>query len=237
MRRHPRAGALAVVIFIGALVAACGSGSQQSAPSGGGTPSSSEPSQGATTTPDQASSAPDGATTTTVFDSPEVVVIGDSLVFQSSEELERRFDEARLRLAAEPGETLREQQDAVRAAVARGPDVVVVLLGTNDVLQGTDRPAQRIRSAMDRLDPVPCVRWLTIAPFWGQEAPVRILNEVIRRTAADHDNTEVVEWGRRVERHPEWFADLVHYGPEGERALADTIIQAAHSCGSNHHVQ
>lgn len=225
--RH-RSSCLATVVCAAVLLSACGSASRHSA-SGGG---AAGPSNGShpTATDGSSTSAPVDPTSTTVLDRPEVVVIGDSLVFQSSQELNRRFDAAQLRISAVPGATLAEQRDAVHAAVAREPDVVVVLLGTNDVLQGTEDPAGRIRSAMNELQPVPCVRWLTIAPFYGQAAPVRILNEVIRRTAADHDNTGVVEWGNRVEQHPEWFEGLVHYGPEGERALAETIVDAVRSC-------
>ena len=140
------------------------------------------------------------------------------------------FDATHLRISAEPGETLAEQRDAVRAAVERDPDVVIVLLGTNDVTMSTDDPYTRVRTAMDRLSPVPCVRWLTIAPIFDLVAEVRILNEVIRRTASTHDNVEVVEWGERVQRHPEWFRDLVHYGDEGQQALARTIVEAAAGC-------
>lgn len=160
----------------------------------------------------------------------EVVVVGDSLVFQSRQELRRMFDATHLRISAEPGETLSQQLDAVRSAVEREPDVVVVLLGTNDITMSTDDPYSRVRDAMDRLSPVPCVRWLTVAPIFDLVAEVRILNEVIRRSASSHDNVEVVEWGQRVERHPEWFRDLVHYGDEGQRALARTIVETATAC-------
>lgn len=162
-------------------------------------------------------------TTTTAPPAPEVVyVVGDSVLLGAREELP----------AALPGRTVvvdavgsRRLPDAIGLLRTRraevGDGVVVIDLGNNHVPE-EGAFADHIDAAMQALDGVRRVVWVTLAERW----PSRVeLNAAIRDAPDRWPNAVVADWAPIAAADPALLDDGLHLTPAGAEALARLIAE------------
>lgn len=176
----------------------------------------------------------------------DAALVGDSITDQSREAFRRELgDDWRLRVEAVPGLTIAEMQGALEAAVAAGPEAVVVNLGTNDVLaEGplAETAAADLAAALDVAAEVPCAYAVTVNEHMFQyeddlEGQARSLNDELRALADERD-IEVIDWSAEVGRQLEagepggsLTTDTVHpTDPYGQQVLAALYADALDGC-------
>jgi hypothetical protein len=124
---------------------------------------------------------------------------------------------------------------AIRRQRATGfdPKDWIILLGTNDIGLISNDPqkgAEDVRSLvgkiMDELGPDKRVMWLTV---WSQTLPekAKVFNDTITKMATERQHMLIGDWASLAEQHPGWFADSVHYTPEGNKHRSSFIGQVA----------
>jgi hypothetical protein len=175
---------------------------------------------------------------------PRVVLIGDSLTTVSAAPLTDRLGEDRdVEIIAVPGSRADQMAPYVDEKVSGTPEVVVVNLGTNDLLSGSfsDATVQALRSLLQRF-PDSCRRIVTMNEAMFSEAnpdigaEAAMLNGQIEGLAAETGST-VVQWDRAVEKaHAQGepagplLSDTVHPTEIGQQHLADLYLEAVDSC-------
>lgn len=153
------------------------------------------------------------------FDGLRIEVVGDSLAASAADELRDRFDTDDFGIDVEPGRPLRAANAAFNAAAANDPDVVVVVLGTND----WDGPAnydEQLDAAAARLVGVPCVVWADAQEF---RPGLESVNVDIAE-AADRHGWLVARWSAFAGPAELHTTDGYHLSSEGQALLADLIV-------------
>jgi lysophospholipase L1-like esterase len=132
-----------------------------------------------------------------------------------------------------------QTNDQFRQALAFSPDIVVVLLGTNDAKTNVwpnlktcfpERYRGLLESFRCVLPHPPFVIACLPVPVYGEgryginEANRREVVEAIRAAATD-EKVPVVDPTTVLGNHPEWFPDTVHPNVEGTEALARFIAE------------
>src|SRR5680860_1053144 len=174
----------------------------------------------------------------------DVVVIGDSLVFQADRGDQVGDETQYLKEALEDGGYDAEvigniglslpiaDQSVWPEVVAQPPDILVVALGTNDSHNGAS-PLSTSRSILSRwLSQVPeaCVVLVEVSSTtdsWGLDVYAPPFNAMLHEVAADHPNAHVVEWAPDASRLE---ADGIHLSEEGREAYRQTIISGVEDC-------
>jgi hypothetical protein len=144
---------------------------------------------------------------------PKAVVVGHSIPNSAHGELEPLL--ARTRLVAfdtAPGRQLTSAGDALDWAVAQTPDVALVDMGENDIIDSSPAVVQRrVRGVLDRLSEVGCVLWVDMvderagAPAWRPLA--QQFNTGLRTAASARANTHVAAWSDAVRGHGDWLLE------------------------------
>lgn len=157
-------------------------------------------------------------------------IVGDSITHGAEQPLRRQFGAGGYVNGA-PGQTIRQQFDAIRNFVAHSaPDAPITInLGTNDVFRGT-RAAGAIRRALDLLGDRQ-VNWVNVrtngvTPYYGRNWNQRAtnFNNVLSRIAGNRDNVNVIDWAARSRGHRDWFqGDGLHPDQGGSRAYAQYL--------------
>lgn len=167
-----------------------------------------------------------------------VLLVGDSLFFQSTNELERtlRGDGWNVRTVAVPGAgiagggymdgftwggELRRQVEEVR------PTVAVVELGTNGCGEGCTSLPDAIDDVLDSLEGVELVLWLTVRTGAARPRGAATINAELENAAQTVVYLDVLRYDR-------WFTgrsdlvrpDGVHLSPRGQRAMAHRVRAA-----------
>jgi lysophospholipase L1-like esterase len=132
--------------------------------------------------------------------------------------------------AGVPGDTLAGMRDRFQAdVIARDPDGVVIMGGTNDVLRGipTEESVAALREMVDAARSAEVKVWLVAPPPLddGYDAPLSSLVEAERALADDlelafADPTELLAEGEE----PWETFDGVHPTVDGARQLADAVL-------------
>lgn len=123
-----------------------------------------------------------------------VVVVGDSVTYQSAADLGRAFDwTENVSVEGRPGHRTDELVDLVRRMVVGPPppDIGVFMTGYNDVWQDVDTSAE-LGQAVALSGSLPCAVWVLI-PTKGDypSARVETFNERVRSLAARHPRVYV----------------------------------------------
>lgn len=150
---------------------------------------------------------------------PGWAIAGDSVTFDSTDELEARGAV----VSAFGGVDIPQGRPALRQFAAEGQEVVVVALGLMDVTRGAT-PAQqrwRVRAALNDLRSVRCVIWVDLrlysalhGPTWPAEAAA--FNRILAEEAP-----HVARWSAYSHAHRSWFrADGFHPNRVGQEAYA-----------------
>jgi lysophospholipase L1-like esterase len=163
------------------------------------------------------------------------VVVGDSLLFQSTHDVERALEskgwlpvvDGRPGSTITGGSSIDRWDDRITDLVrAVDPDVVVVELGTNGCGDcGSIRG--RIDSVMRRLTSVERVYWVNVK----EQSPIPpdpvAMNEAIEAATGRWNNLDVIDMNERFANRPALLqADQIHFSVAGQRVFADLIADA-----------
>jgi lysophospholipase L1-like esterase len=171
------------------------------------------------------------STPTAVVRGNRVLVIGDSIMLQSRDDVQSALTAAGWQptVFAKGGTNVAYWIGPAAALVARlHPDVVVVELGTNDCgdCAGVGWDVDRVMASFADAG---LVAWLNVQ----QDAPYPPQPDAINLTLASAlawwDNTKIVDFNGAFAGHPEWHAGIptgVHLSPAGEHELAQLIVAA-----------
>jgi lysophospholipase L1-like esterase len=168
----------------------------------------------------------------------KVAVIGDSITVLSAVAIQKQLGD-HPNIQAELGKRIDEMLPALRDALQKKPDAVVVNLGTNDVLQGTIHPDWRpgflqLVQALEHTDCAVLVNINTTATNRSARpefAPQ--INAAIAKAAETHDNFHVIDWDAIVHA-PGGDAliqpDTIHPTGPGAQRLAREIRHTLADC-------
>jgi lysophospholipase L1-like esterase len=171
-----------------------------------------------------------------------VAVVGDSISFQVTDELEAALDDRyRVRIEAVPGITIGGQLETAAEVGGETPRQVIVNLGTNDAsLVGapTQDSVNALSAMLDSFAGVTCVHLTTVyeglppATDHDPAALAAALNADIRRIA-DEQDYDVIDWNAIVVDNggaEEVLVDRVHPTELGESLLVDANADALRRC-------
>lgn len=174
-----------------------------------------------------------------------VAVIGDSLVFLSTPELQTQLSAKYPNpdIQAVLGITIDGMRPNIEQIhTAKHPDAVVVALGSNDAryMVNTATPTEaevqlqnslaQQGAVLDTLSDTPCVIWVGVQEHntalnlkvWGPQ-----LNAGFRTNVNQHANAHFLEWESVMSSHSDWQAsDDLHFSPAGNAGYATTISSA-----------
>ena len=233
--------ALAVLTTCLALVAGCGGGTEPTTQTATTRPAPTTTAPGSTmattstvdttttTTAPPTTSAP--ATTAAPLPPPppptgrSVFVLGDSALLGARETVPAAlpgwdvvFDAVGSRRLPKGIEVLRSRRSEIGA-------VAVIQQGNNHLASEGSFGAQ-IDQAMQVLEGVDRVVWLTVAEKW----PSRVeINQHIRAAAGRWPQIVVAEWAPLIAAHPEYAEDMLHLSGTGRIAIAELIARAVTS--------
>jgi lysophospholipase L1-like esterase len=164
-----------------------------------------------------------------------VLVVGDSLVFQSGGPLRERLEQRGWTavMDARPGSgiiggfSIGSWPSRIAALVrASNPDVAVVELGTNGCT-GCTSLAAGIDAVMAPLRDVERVYWLNVRVDAAKPPNPRAVNAAIAAAQDRYENLHVVDMNRRFEDHPELvMPDRIHFNDAGVAAFAELVVDA-----------
>lgn len=198
--------------------------------SGGGEDRSATTTTEATTT---TTSTP--TTSTTVPSPPTVAALGDSQLFESLDELRTDLGSLPLIDHAVIGLATVEGRYGLANLMEQDPAALIVVLGTNDALDGqfTDAERQALDELAGLVSEAPCVRWLDVAtssPVPAVNAAAEAYNNALVEESIENGFL-VVQWSFSLAAHPEWFrADGVHLTDEGQKSLAAALTASLETC-------
>ena len=161
-----------------------------------------------------------------------VLVVGDSVTYQSRAELKQEFGWAdELDIQATSGLRTDELLPGAKEGLSHDPSSAVFMPGYNDVLQDrVDKAA--VPQMMDLAAEVPCSVWLLI-PVEGVYSPdlAEAFNQRVRDEASKHDNVHVIDdWARLVDKSAKFTlvktADAVHPNELGRRVVAQAMSKS-----------
>jgi hypothetical protein len=174
----------------------------------------------------------------------DATFIGDSITDRARSGLHERFGVDDSRVVAVGGATIQDMGASAQAAAAGDPPIVVVNLGTNDVLllDPPEEIAGRLDAMVEELEGARCVYVVTInermvSPQGGDpKAIAAALNTTIRGWDGS-DNRHVVDWAKVVNDYDAAGApdgpvttDTVHPTEVGQAMLLDEIGRELETC-------
>ena len=156
-----------------------------------------------------------------------------------------------LSMTARPRTTFADHRDDIAALHARFASAVIVELGTNDALHDGDFTAGEaadIDRAVTALDRVGCVLFVNaglleprnhdvlLEPPWDDYAPgleaAQALNAHLAAAVRRHDNMHLFDWFAAYNAHAEWTRDFVHLKAEHRADYARLVLDAlSDACG------
>lgn len=164
-------------------------------------------------------------------ESPRVVVVGDSILNQSADEVRTSLQQHEWApvVAAFGGSAIEQWTARLPALIAEhDPSIVVVELGTNDCTAGPDCPIeQRIEAALEALSGAEQILWLNVQTGPAYPAGAERINAALDAASASHPNLQIVDFSDEFAGHPAWLdAGGPHLTPAGQLAFAKLITDA-----------
>jgi lysophospholipase L1-like esterase len=172
---------------------------------------------------------------------PRVAVVGDSITVVAGGAITRDLHSRyRPDIQAQLGQRIDQMLPTLAQQLRRHPSVVVVNLGTNDMLQAQMHPDWQ--SGFVRLVAMvsssPCVVFVTISSLGRSNISVPAvaddIDSAIAHAVLDHRNFHVVDWNVLVHARDGLsllLPDKVHPSPAGTQRLAGAIRDALqHDC-------
>jgi hypothetical protein len=170
--------------------------------------------------------------------------LGDSITDQAREPLVAELGADPDLIKAISGIKIEMMAGPAMELAAANPTQVVINLGTNNVLAGSqvDGEVAALRGLIDRFPNARCVHLVTIndrmyAPDRDVNAGSRALNDQLRALAAADSRLRIVDWAKIVEDYdaagdPDGpvTTDTVHPAPAGQKLLLDAYRASIDSC-------
>lgn len=162
-----------------------------------------------------------------------VVVVGDSITELSRDAIVAALeDRAEVRVDGFSGRRIAGVLPHLADAVATSPDVAVVNLGTNDMLDEHEAFGPDLDRMLGLAGRVPCAVVVTIHDGVHEPVDANIgtaINEHLRAAAAT-GSIHLVDWNAAVHRDPGLVVDDgIHPNTRGQRWIADAIRDAIRS--------
>lgn len=157
-----------------------------------------------------------------------IACIGDSVMLGAGSQL--RANLPNCIIDAEVSRYVGGGIDVARSLQSQGKlgDIVVISLGTNGPIAGSERYEVQTRKLLEILGSKRHIFWVnTYAPHLKWQ---KTNNEYLVEMVKTHPNVTIVDWCAAASQHPEWLvSDGVHPNNEGSRAFAqlvkDTIVK------------
>jgi lysophospholipase L1-like esterase len=176
---------------------------------------------------------------------PKVAIVGDSITEQGESALKAGLSgHWRLRIDGRAGFTVAQQLPAARDLGDWGPSQVVVNLGTNDVMKGSDlgQSADELREVVAAFPEASCVHLVTLNEgirLAGTSYAARSaeLNQVMAELAAADPRVHLIDWSSVVaadeassDADDPILNDTVHPTSRGQRVLTGLYAEALAAC-------
>lgn len=161
-----------------------------------------------------------------------VLIVGDSVTYQSRAELKEEFAWAdELDIKATSGLRTDELLPGAEDGASHDPSSAVFMPGYNDILQ--DKVAEAaVPEMMEVAAGVPCSVWLLI-PVKGvySQADAEAYNQRVRDEAEGHDNVHLIDdWALLVDKSQDFALtkeeDAVHPNLLGRRVVAQAMAKS-----------
>jgi hypothetical protein len=163
--------------------------------------------------------------------SEDVTVIGDSLTSLAQAEFVSTGVDLGYRVTADgiSGLTWGQRIDRVKQVAAAPPDVVVIELGTNDVLLNIPlaRTMRTVDEAISALTNAPCVVFVNVGVIFGNVDERDAYDEALDKAVKGHSNMTVYDWKSLFDDHHHWSSDGVHLLPPYEHEFTEPILETA----------
>lgn len=192
-------------------------------------PTSPSPDAAPPTTVPPPTTAPPPTTTTTTSEvvrrARHVDVVGDSLMASARAEVRSSLDSfGSVAIDAVPGRALIGGQAALEEIARNDPDVVVIALGTNDIVPGADY-GDLVERSLDVVSDARCVVWVDVQEFIPGLVEV---NRAIRAAQPD----AIAPWSDVAGPSELHRSDGYHLSADGQWAFAWVIAETVRTaCG------
>ena len=171
-----------------------------------------------------------------------IVVVGDSLVQQSTTPIARKLDligPTSVRGIA--NQRIDQMQPTAERYAAMAPDTVVIALGSNDANQDhrIEESWDALQRMLDTFDGAHCIVLVdlnTRTPRPDFNVRATMLNAMLTKVAADRPVVHVAPWDHAVEvlltlgPSEVWFTDGLHLTQQGIEVYARLMADAVNSC-------
>ncbi|MGQ0595615.1 MAG: hypothetical protein ACT4QB_24165 [Gammaproteobacteria bacterium] len=148
-----------------------------------------------------------------------VFVLGDSVLLGTKDIMPAALSGWVVRFDAKGSRRLSQGIHVLRARRAEIGRVVVIQLG-NNYIAGEGSYAKQIEEAMQVVNGVDRVVWITVAEKYPNRAAI---NQAIRAAPARWGRIVVGDWAKIIAAHPEYAYDGLHLKPAGRKAMAALI--------------
>lgn len=170
-----------------------------------------------------------------------VTLLGDSITKLAGPAVETRLEGTeKVRVVADWGYRIDEELESAADIGDRRPDQVIVNLGTNNVLQGTDlnTSIEDYRQLLRSLDDIACVHVITVnehISLLGQDLSGAAVsfNTALRDLAGQFDNVTVTEWSTIFDLPADadlLDVDTIHPVEAGVERIAATYQLLVENC-------
>lgn len=164
--------------------------------------------------------------------SHEIVIIGDSITFLATSDLEARMADYNPDISSTFGITIAESIPVAEELARTEPAVFVMNLGTNDAgVTNFEQAKKDYTEILDLFDGCKVVVNLAEAHKLGftiSPERAQFFESFNAWLANDLVGVVVVDWARAVSDHPEWVPDGVH--PTATKEYAELVARGAESC-------
>lgn len=168
----------------------------------------------------------------------QVNMVGDSLLGQSNNAIASTLGTGyQISTAWQHGVPIDDQLDKI-GEYSADADVMVLLLGTNDLLDGNwvdrNEAARDISSALEASRPVGCVVWATLQsdldrPELADRAEQ--FNSALADAAEGFPQLQIADFAGRINGHPSFNAeDGLHLTNDGAWAMSYAVAEAMDRC-------
>lgn len=170
----------------------------------------------------------------------DVGAVGDSISVQLAPFLEAAAaGDFSLQIAAVSGATIGDMVDDAASVAASRPSVLVVNLGSNDVIKGVppEQSVADMERLLDQFDDLGCLVMVTVNEYMFSYAEGYLTDRAVATNAALADvaarrGAVVVDWNaildaqRATPGTPEMLVDTVHLSGYGAEVLRDAYLDA-----------
>jgi lysophospholipase L1-like esterase len=159
-----------------------------------------------------------------------VLLVGDSLLWQSIPQVEAALTTERWdpTVTAAPGTTIGAWTGRMQPLIAEAnPDVIVIELGTNNCVAACPRIDAVVEKMMRQVPRTIPVIWLNVQAQPTYPAHPESVNDALAAARTRWSNLTLVDMSARFRNHPDWHtADGLHLSATGSDQLGALIAES-----------